>query len=82
SASPRVSECVRLTTQSVSSPTAQHTMSSPQLLPVLTPMKARLDAIDRMITRRENLLSFLVIRLVLMSGMVVGFSWWALHLSP
>ena len=52
------------------------------MLPFLEPVRARLDSIDRVITRRENLLSFLLVRFVLMSGMVVGFSWWALKLSP
>ena len=57
-------------------------MSSPVLLRLLEPVKTSLESFDRVITRRENLLSFLVVRLVLMSGMVVGFSWWFLHLSP
>jgi hypothetical protein len=48
----------------------------------LVPLHNRLRSVDRAITRRENVLSFLLIRFVLMSGMVVGFSWWALHLSP
>jgi hypothetical protein len=48
----------------------------------LAPLNSRLSALDRTITRRENMLSFLLVRFVLMSGMVVGFSWWALHLSP
>ena len=33
-------------------------------------------------TRPANTHTFLLIRFVLMSGMVVGFSWWALDLSP
>ena len=48
----------------------------------LTSLKDRVDSIDRTITRRQNLVSFLVVRFVLMSGLVVGFSWWALNLSP
>ena len=48
----------------------------------LAPFHSRLAALDRLIIKRENLLSFLLIRFVLMSGMVVGFSWWSLHLSP
>lgn len=48
----------------------------------LAPLNARIAAIDRVVMRRENMLSFLLVRFVLMSGMVVGFSWWALHLSP
>lgn len=45
-------------------------------------LNSRLGSIDRALTRRENILSFLVVRLILMSGMVVGFSWWALKLMP
>ena len=48
----------------------------------LAPINTRLTAIDRLIMKRENVLSFLLVRFVLMSGMVVGFSWWALKLSP
>jgi hypothetical protein len=54
-------------------------MQSPDLF---GPLNTRLASLDRAMTRRENMLSFLLVRFVLMSGMVVGFSWWALHLSP
>lgn len=53
-----------------------------QTPPFLTSLNTRLSAADRTMTRRETMLSFLLVRFVLMSGMVVGFSWWALHLSP
>jgi predicted Na+-dependent transporter len=49
---------------------------------LLSSLKASYESFDRIITRRQNLLSFLVVRFVLMSGLVVGFSWWALNLSP
>ena len=42
----------------------------------------RLRAFETAMNRPANTLIFLVIRFVLMSGMVVGFSWWALKLSP
>lgn len=42
----------------------------------------RITAIETTITRRENLLSFLVIRFVLMTGMVLGFTWTFLHYAP
>ncbi len=54
-------------------------MQTPEFL---VPLTNRLSTVDRAITRRENMLSFLLVRFVLMSGMVVGFSWWALQLSP
>ena len=41
-----------------------------------------LAAIETSLTRRENVLSFLIIRFVLMSGIVIGFSWTFLRLSP
>ncbi len=49
---------------------------------LLSSLRPRYESFDRIITRRQNLLSFLVVRFVLMSGLVVGFSWWALNLSP
>ena len=52
------------------------------MLPFITSVQSRFVAIDRALTNRENILSFLVVRFVLMSGMVVGFSWWALKISP
>ncbi len=54
----------------------------PDMLSFLAPIRDRFASIDQALTRRENILSFLVVRFVLMSGMVVGFSWWALKLTP
>lgn len=42
----------------------------------------RFSALETSLTRRENVLNFLIIRFVLMSGMVLGFSWAFLKLSP
>lgn len=42
----------------------------------------RLDAIESIMIRKESVISFLVVRFVLMSGMVVGFSWYAFNLNP
>lgn len=42
----------------------------------------RLDAIESIMSRKENMISFVLIRFVLMSGMVVGFSWYAFNLNP
>jgi hypothetical protein len=41
-----------------------------------------LSATETSLTRRENVLSFLIIRFVLMSGMVLAFAWTFLQLSP
>jgi predicted Na+-dependent transporter len=57
-------------------------MQSRNLLSFLDRLKASSESFDRAITQRENVLSLLIARFVLMSGLVVGFSWWALNLSP
>ena len=44
--------------------------------------KQKLSSIETSLTRRENVLSFLIIRFVLMSGMVLAFTWTFLQLSP
>ncbi|MEB3195112.1 MAG: hypothetical protein VKO19_08340 [Cyanobacteriota bacterium] len=54
-------------------------MTIPSLLQRL---QQGLTAIETALTRRENVLNFLIIRFVLMTGMVVGFAWTFLHLSP
>jgi hypothetical protein len=45
-------------------------------------LKQKLSAIEATLTRKENVLSFLIIRFVLMCGMLLGFSWTFLNLSP
>ncbi|MFN9623402.1 MAG: hypothetical protein ACK587_11320 [Cyanobacteriota bacterium] len=40
------------------------------------------SAIESSLTRKENALIFLIIRFVLMSGMVLAFSWIFLQHSP
>jgi predicted Na+-dependent transporter len=51
-------------------------------LTYLNPLNAEIASVIRVLNRPTNTLIFLAIRLILMSGMVVGFSWWALDLSP
>ncbi len=48
----------------------------------LVRLNQRLESLETAITRPANTLTFLVIRFLLMSAMVVGFSWWTLQLSP
>ncbi|MFN9628898.1 MAG: hypothetical protein ACK59A_01520 [Cyanobacteriota bacterium] len=48
----------------------------------LASLKQKLSSIETTLTRRENVLSFLIIRFVLMCGMLLGFSWTFLNLSP
>jgi hypothetical protein len=56
---------------------------SPMSIPsLLQRLQQGLTAIETALTRRENVLNFLIIRFVLMTGMVVGFAWTFLHLSP
>jgi hypothetical protein len=45
-------------------------------------IQKHINTLDTTITRRENVLSFLIIRFVLMSGMVIGFAWTFLHDNP
>ena len=49
---------------------------------VFASLNERLAGLESSLTRRENVLSFLVVRFVLMSGLVLGFSWTFLHISP
>jgi hypothetical protein len=46
------------------------------------PLFRRLDAIESIMSRKENMIIFVLIRFVLMSGMLVGFSWYAFNLNP
>ena len=50
--------------------------------PFFSSLKQHLSAIKSSLIRRENVLSFLIIRFVFMSGMVLGFAWTYLHFSP
>ena len=45
-------------------------------------LTTRLDAMEVVLSRKANMLIFLVIRFLLMSAMVVGFSWYAFDLHP
>ena len=45
-------------------------------------VRARLDAFENGISQRGSMLTFLVVRFVLMSGMVVGFTWFSLQHAP
>jgi hypothetical protein len=57
-------------------------MQISHILAPLQPLNVRLHAIERVITRHSNMLIFLVVLFVLMSGMVVSFTWCSLNLSP
>jgi hypothetical protein len=43
---------------------------------------ARFDATETVLVNKANMLTFLVIRFLLMSALVVGFSWSAFGLHP
>jgi hypothetical protein len=45
-------------------------------------LREQLTNLESTLTRKENVLSFLIIRFVLMSGMVIAFSWTFLQHSP
>lgn len=57
-------------------------MSLLTLPPLLATFKQRLAAIEETLTRRSNVLIFLIVRFLLMSAMVLGFVWTSLQLSP
>jgi predicted Na+-dependent transporter len=46
------------------------------------PLTRRVEAVEQTLSRPANAITFLVVRFVLMSGMVLGFSWFSLNLSP
>ena len=52
------------------------------MLGFLQPINARLAAIEQALSRPANAITFLLVRFLLMSGMVVGFTWCSLNLSP
>lgn len=41
-----------------------------------------INTLESTITRRENVLVFLIIRFVLMTAMVLGFTWTFMHNNP
>jgi hypothetical protein len=49
---------------------------------VLGALSEQWSSFESSLARKENVFSFLIIRFVLMSGMVIAFSWTFLHLSP
>jgi len=46
------------------------------------PLNRRVEAVERSLSRPANAITFLLVRFVLMTGMVLGFSWFAFNLSP
>ena len=57
-------------------------MQTRNILSLFSPINTRIHALEQVMSQPASMLSFLVVRFVLMSGMVVGFTWWSLHLSP
>jgi len=57
-------------------------MTLPRFATILINIKHRAAAFEQNLTRRTNVLIFLLIRFLLMSAMVVGFAWTSLELSP
>ncbi len=57
-------------------------MNDSDLPAPLRSLQERISAFEQRLSERTNALIFLVIRFVLMSAMVVGFTWYALELSP
>jgi len=57
-------------------------MSFRALPSLLQTLSRRVEAVEQSLSRPANAITFLVVRFVLMSGMVLGFSWFALHSMP
>ncbi len=57
-------------------------MSFRALSTLLQPLSRRVEAVEQTLSRPANAITFLVVRFVLMSGMVLGFSWFAFHSMP
>jgi predicted Na+-dependent transporter len=49
---------------------------------LLHPLSRRVKTVEQSLSRPANAITFLVVRFVLMSGMVVGFSWYVFHSMP
>jgi predicted Na+-dependent transporter len=52
------------------------------LASLLQPLSRRAEEVEQSLSRPANAITFLVVRFVLMSGMVVGFSWYVFHSMP
>lgn len=57
-------------------------MQQPDLPASFRTLQERISGFEQRLTDRSNALTFLVIRFLLMSALVVGFTWYALELSP
>jgi len=49
---------------------------------LLQPLNRRVEAVEQSLSRPSNAITFLVVRFVLMSGLVLGFNWYAFHSMP
>ena len=52
------------------------------LASLLQPLSRRAEVVEQSLSRPANAITFLVVRFVLISGMVVGFSWYVFHSMP
>jgi predicted Na+-dependent transporter len=57
-------------------------MSFRALSTLLQHLSRRVEAVEQSLSRPANAITFLVVRFVLMSCMVLGFSWFAFHSMP
>lgn len=51
-------------------------------MPILRQLRQPFELVDAVLSRKINMLIFLLIRFLVMSAMVVGFSWLALDTHP
>lgn len=57
-------------------------MALQALLSPFKDLQDRITALEQAMSRRSSMLTFLVVRFVLMSAMVVGFTWYSFELRP
>jgi len=49
---------------------------------IFQPLNRRVETVEQSLSRPANTITFLVVRFVLISGMVLGFSWHAFDSMP
>jgi hypothetical protein len=67
---------------SSNSATTNHSTGRFSMTHLFTSLSTGIQAIERTMSQRTNMIKFLVVRFVLMSGMVAGFAWYFLQPSP
>jgi len=64
------------------SATTHHSIRRSSMSHLFASLSTGIQAIERTMSQRANMIKFLVVRIVVMSGMVAGFAWAFLQNSP